>query len=114
MIRHLLSALLALTLATTSVHAAVMHSEMQGAVQMEICADTSAGLTTVTLDATGKPIPTAHRCPDCTIAPASLLPHQPQISRPVTRSIAKRQYAVATHTAAAPPNQSARDPPLPI
>ena len=111
MIRHLLSLLLALTLATTSVHAAVMHAEMQGAVQMEICADTSAGLTTITLDATGKPIPTAHRCPDCTAAIAALLPIPPQIAAAPTQSRSARPSHTRETLTSAPPNQSARDPP---
>ena len=111
MIRHLLSLLLALTLATTSVQAAVMHAEMQGATQMEICADTSAGLSTITLDATGKPIPSAHRCPDCTAAIAALLPSPPQIVAAPTHSRSARPALTATTRTATPPKQSARDPP---
>ena len=112
MIRHLLSLLLALTLATTSVHAAVMHAEMQGAVQMEICADTSGGgVAIITLDATGKPIPTAHRCPDCTAAIAALLPIPPQIAAAPTQSRSARPSHTRETLTSAPPNQSARDPP---
>ncbi|MES2435305.1 MAG: hypothetical protein V4586_15970 [Pseudomonadota bacterium] len=111
MIRNLLSLLLALTLATTSVHAAVMHSEMQGAVQMEICADTSAGLTTITLDATGKPIAAAHRCPDCTAAITALLPPPPHIAAAPSQSRSTRPDLTPTTRTTTPPNQSARDPP---
>lgn len=111
MIRSLLSLLLALTLATTSVQAAVMHAEMQGATQMEICADTSGGVMTITLDATGKPIPSAHRCPDCTAAIAALLAALPQIAAaPAHGRILLPALAAAVLTASAPP-QSARDPP---
>lgn len=111
MIRHLLSLLLALMLATTSVHAAVMHAEMQGAVQMEICADTSGGVMTITLDATGKPIPTPHRCPDCTAAIAALLPTPPQIATAPTHSRSARPAHARQTPTTTPPDQSARDPP---
>ena len=111
MIRHLLSLALALTLATTSVHAAVMRSEMQGAIQMEICADTSAGLNTITLDATGNQIPTAHRCPDCTAATLALLAPPAQIAAPLGPFRTDRPALTPTTLTITPPNQSARDPP---
>ena len=110
MIRHLFALLLALTLATTSVSAAVMHAEMQGAVQMEICAD-SGGVAIITLDSTGKPIPTAHRCPDCTAAIAALLPIPPQIAAAPIQSRSARPSHTRETLTSAPPNQSARDPP---
>lgn len=114
MIIRLLSLLLALTLATTSVSAAVMHSEMQGSSQIDICADSHAGsgLTTITLDATGKQI-THHNCPDCALAMA-LLPDPARSTPPQTSRIILHPTPAAHITSRASPTQSARDPPLPI
>lgn len=112
MIRQMLTLLLALTLATTSVSAAVMHSEMQGASQIEICSDSQdgSGLITVTLDAAGKQI-THHNCPDCTAAFA-LLPDTAR-SIPPQSSGALLHPTLATHTTSrAAPTESARDPPV--
>lgn len=111
MIRRLLLLILALTLAATSVQAAVMHAEMQGATQMEICADASGGVMTITLDATGKPIPTAHRCPDCTAAIAALLPSCLQIAAAQSQSRSALPPHAAHTLIATAPKQSARDPP---
>jgi hypothetical protein len=112
MIRHLLCLLLAFTVAATSVSAAVMHSEMQGASQIEICADShdGSGLTSITLDATGKQI-THHSCPDCTAAFAALLANLTQ-SRPLQSYRASIFAQMATDaTSRSAPTQSARDPP---
>ncbi|GLS85550.1 hypothetical protein GCM10010873_05230 [Cypionkella aquatica] len=111
MIRMLLSLLLTLTLAATSVRAAVMHSEMQGAYQMVICADSTLAQTTLTFDATGKPI-TAHHCPDCTTA-FSGLPQSPlQIAAaPATSRTLHPGLCPASATAQLP-NLAARDPPF--
>ena len=111
MIRHLLTLLLALTLASTSVHAAMTHAEMQGATQMEICADASGGVMTITLDASGKPIPSAHLCPDCTAATAALLMLQPQTAgAPTYRRTVRPTHTPKTLTTSLP-RRSARDPP---
>jgi hypothetical protein len=111
MIRSLLSLLLALTLATTSVSAAVMHNEMRGASQIEICADSqgASGLTTITLDATGKQI-THHNCPDCTAALA-MLPDTARSTPPQTSGALQHPSLAAHTTSGAAPTESARDPP---
>lgn len=63
--RLLIRLVLSLVLATTSVTSAVMHSEMQGASELVICADSASGTETVTLDPLGNPLPRMHPCPDC-------------------------------------------------
>ncbi|MDZ4393931.1 hypothetical protein [Cypionkella sp.] len=111
MLRHLFLLLLTLTLATTSVRAAVMHGEMQGAYQMVICADTSAGLTTLTFDVSGKPIDAAHPCPECTTANPALLHTLPQIAPAPTHGQTLPPARDPASATALPPRQSARDPP---
>ena len=113
MIRHLCTLLLALTLAATSVSAAVMHSEMQGAQQMVICADSASGSghATITLDATGKPIAHPHRCPDCTTATAALLPGQIMLPARTSASTPPDPQPQPRIASTNPPQQSARDPP---
>lgn len=110
MIRSLLSLLLALTLATTSVSAAVMHNEMRGASQIEICADSQDGLAIITLDATGKQI-SHHNCPDCTAAMAAILPDLGSTALPHSSRHILHSMGVADATSRSAPTQSARDPP---
>ena len=113
MIRQFCALLLALTLAATSVSAAVMQSEMQGAQQMLICSDSdaSSGLSLITLDATGRPITGAHHCADCTAASPVLLPGLIEVA-PHSAAItpARPRPSLDRASQAAPP-QSARDPP---
>ncbi len=113
MIRSLCALLLALTLAANSVNAAVMHAEMQGAQQMLICLDSAAGsgLTTITLDATGKPIDSPHRCPDCTAATAALLPDLTQLAHHNTATTPPHPLPAPDRASTTTPPQSARDPP---
>ena len=113
MIRHLFALLLALTLAASSVSAAVMQSEMQGAQQMVICSDSPAGsgLTTITLDATGKPIDRAHHCPDCTAAIAALIPDGVQFGPQNTATTPANPLLTPGRASTTTPAQSARDPP---
>lgn len=111
---RLLSFLLALTLAATSVPAAVMQSEMQGSHQMVICADTDAasGLTQITLDATGKPVDGAHSCPDCTAALGHALLPEPVQTRAPASSATPVLPGTLCHTASrSAPSQTARGPP---
>ncbi len=113
MIRSLFALLLALTLAANSVSAAVMQSEMQGAQQMLICSDSAAGssLTTITLDATGKPITSAHHCPDCTAATAALPPSLTQLAPHDSATTPPQPLPALDRASTTPPPQSARDPP---
>lgn len=113
MIRHLCTLLLALTLAATSVSAAVMHAEMQGAQQMVICSDSDmgSGIATVTLDATGKPIAHPHRCPDCSTVTAALLPGQIALAARSADATAPYPRSSQPVAGTSPPPQSARDPP---
>lgn len=113
MIRQLCTLLLALILATTSVSAAVMHAEMQGAQQMVICSDSAAGsgIATVTLDATGKPIAHPHRCPDCTVSVTALLPTLFALASRSGVSAPPDLLPQPIVASISPPPQSARDPP---
>ena len=113
MIRSLLSLLLALTLATSSVSAAVTHSRMQGAQQMVICSDsaTVSGLITITLDASGKPITSSHRCPDCTAAFPALLPSLIELGSRSAALAPPHPRTAADRASRSTPPQSARDPP---
>lgn len=112
---RLFASLLALILAVTSVSAAVMHSEMQGAVQMVICSDApdGSGLTSISLDASGNPIGPQHTCPECLAAlEAALLPVPLQQPAPPTRAT-RLSMAVAPAAASQPlPTNTARDPPV--
>lgn len=110
MIRHLLTLFLALTLATTSVSAAVMHNEMRGASQIEICADSQDGLAIITLDVTGKQI-SHHNCPDCTAAMAAILPDLGQPAPPKAGDLVQHSVVVSDVTSRSAPTESARDPP---
>lgn len=100
--RGVLIFLACLMLATTSVRSAVMLSEMQGAVEIVICADASGtGATSVLLDATGKPIKAHHGCIVCLTGAVATLP--PSLSYPTPPQTHMR------HTALPPPSlQSAR------
>lgn len=113
MIRSLFALLLSLVLAATSVSAAVTHGKMQGAQQMVICSDidTSSGLKTITLDATGKPIPNAHHCPDCTAGFAALLPRLIDLATRHAAQMPLHVRQVPDRVSRATPPQSARDPP---
>lgn len=114
MIRLLFTLLLALTLATTSVPAAVMRAKMLGATEMVICSDTptASGLATLTLDATGKPF-TPHNCPECLAALGmAVLPTTPMPPAPPSGATLIA-FAAAQHSASRPlPFASARGPPL--
>lgn len=113
MIRSLLSLLLALTLAASSVSAAVTHSRMQGAQQMVICSDsdTASGLITITLDASGKPITSHHHCPDCTAAFTALLPGLIELAPRSATLAPQHPLDAADRASRISPPQSARDPP---
>lgn len=111
--RVILSLLLSLILATTSVSAAVMHAEMQGSTEMVICSDIGAGgVTTLRIDATGKPIEHDHNCPDCIAALASaLLPDS--LDWPLPQSAAKPQFHLTASAGHGRPTPAAiaRGPP---
>lgn len=111
--RILLALLLTLTLAATSVSAAVMRSEMQGATEMTICSDIGeTGVTTIRLDATGKPIPAHHSCPDCTAAHATALILPPAaLLAPDTAARRLLPATLATGTGRPSPAAIARGPP---
>lgn len=114
MIRVLLSCLLALILGVTSVSAAVMRAQMQGAVQMVICSDTdkASGLTEITLDASGTPIAQPHNCPDCTAALAlGLLVSPPILAAPQTRALRLPATPQTPGTGQPAPAATARGPP---
>lgn len=109
------ASLLALILAATSVTAAVMHSEMQGAVQMVICSDTAdgSGLTSISLDASGNPTGPQHTCPECLAAlAAALLPAPPQQPVPPTRATRLHLAALPAAASQPLPANTARDPPV--
>lgn len=63
--RAFLGLCLVVILSLTSVTAAVARGQMAGAVDMVVCA--GSGVSSVTLDATGKPVE-VHHCPVCTVA----------------------------------------------
>ena len=112
--RILIALLLTLTLAATSVSAAVMHSEMQGATEMTICSDIDeGGLTTIRFDATGKPIPLHHHCPDCIAGLASaLIPTPTSILAPHTQARSLFPTLQTAGTGRPTPAGIARGPPL--
>jgi hypothetical protein len=107
-------ALLALCLTLTSVSSAVMHAEMQGSREMVICADAGgAGVVTIRLDATGKPIPGHHRCPECLASLATaLLPADVALTPPLTAATLVHSETQARGTSRPTPQASARGPPL--
>lgn len=111
---RIFASLLALILAATSVTAAVMHSEMQGAVQMVVCSDTSdgSGLTSISLDASGNPTGPQHTCPECLAAlGAALLPAPLPQPAPPTRAT-RLNFSAQPAAASQPlPANTARDPP---
>lgn len=111
--RLLLVLFLCLSLAATSVSSAVMHAEMQGASEMTICADAGgAGVITLMIDATGKPVPQHHNCPDCLAALASaLLPAQACVVAPQTGATRLHPARQASGTGRPSPNATARGPP---
>ena len=111
--RLMLALFLCLSLAATSVSSAVMHAEMQGATEMTICADAGgAGVATVLFDATGKPIPHHHKCPDCLAALASaLLPAQAEVIAPQTKANLLHPTAQPAGTGRPSPQAMARGPP---
>ncbi|KAF0174120.1 MAG: hypothetical protein FD162_1355 [Rhodobacteraceae bacterium] len=112
---RLFASLLVLILAATSVTASVMHSEMQGAVQMVICSDTpdGSGLTSITLDASGSPSGPHHACPECTAAlGAALLPAPTDQPAPPTRATRLPRSASLAAAGQPMPANSARDPPV--
>ena len=113
MFRRLCTLVFVLILVATSVSAAVMQSEMQGAQQMLICSDSAAGsgLSIITLDATGKPIASAHHCPDCAPATPALLPGQTMPAHHSVVTAAPPPQPMPARASTSPPPQSARDPP---
>ena len=113
MFRRLCTLVFVLILVATSVSAAVMQSEMQGAQQMLICSDSAAssGLSIITLDATGKPITSAHHCLDCTPAPPAMLPGQTLPAHHSVVTAAPPPPPMPARASTSPPRQSARDPP---
>jgi hypothetical protein len=112
LIRTLTCLSLALILALTSVHLAVMRGE-SGAVTtwLEICDD--GGVTFLAVDGTGTPVRSHPTCPDCVIAAAVIPPATPQAHRPTTATLA---LATAVLTLPQPPIQwldaTARGPPV--
>lgn len=83
MLHALLRICLVVCLSLTAVTAAVARGQMAGATEIVICAGT--GVTSVTLDATGKRVE-AHPCPVCTAATSGAsVPVAAVVVRPVTR-----------------------------
>lgn len=111
--RAIFALFLGLVLAATSVSAAVMHSEMQGAYDMTICADASdSGQTTIRLDATGKPITQHHRCPDCIASLATaLLPKAVALLAPARIPQGHYVTAASISPSRPSPQATARGPP---
>ena len=111
--RVILSLLLSLILATTSVSSAVMHAEMQGSTEMVICSDIGGdGVSRVLVDATGKPIEHHHSCPDCLAALASALPPAaPDWSVPQTAGQSRFHLTVSAGHGRPAPAATARGPP---
>ncbi len=75
---------LALTLAVSSITAAMAHGQVRVGTELVIC--TGAGLQTIVLDADGNPAGPPHVCPDCTQAFVLALNAAPVFpARPATR-----------------------------
>ena len=111
--RVMLGLFLSLMLVATSVSSAVMHSEMQGATEITICADLAgAGVTTLQLDATGKPLTAHHNCPECLAALSSvLLPAQITVLAPQTSQRSHYPATMVAGTGRPAPAAIARGPP---
>lgn len=111
--RVMLGLFLSLILAATSVSSAVMHCEMQGATEITICADLAdAGVTTLQLDATGKPLTAHHNCPECLAALSSvLLPAQITVLAPQTSQRSHYPATTVAGTGRPAPAAIARGPP---
>lgn len=75
---------LAITLALTSITAAMAHGQVRVGTDITIC--TGTGPQTITLDANGDPAGPPHICPDCTLALVlGYVSAPPFPARPVTR-----------------------------
>lgn len=112
---RLFASLFALILAATSVTAAVMHSEMQGTVQIVICSDTpdGSGLASISLDASGNPTGPQHTCPECLAAlGAGLLPVPTDQPAPPEHAARLPVPAASAATGQPLPANRARDPPV--
>jgi hypothetical protein len=108
--------LLSLVLAATSLTAAEMRGHASGSQWIEICSDTpdGSGITTLQLDAQGKPLGQMHNCPDCTLgAGMATLADAPVQSRPVTTARRLDRSLATAHRATLPAQSpKARAPPL--
>lgn len=102
---------LALSLALTSVTAAVAHLRAGGAEQIVICG-TPGVEEVVTLDSFGDPMEPGHHCPDCLTVVADSGPRAPDVTRPVAGLLAladgRGEQIGAALTA---PRPAARGPP---
>lgn len=110
-LRRLFTFFFALLLALTSVTLAVGQHAMPQGRTMVICTD--MGAQTVTLDANGNPVQSAHSCIDCNAAPVAQA-LAPALQLPLPPLVALGQWAqvepVAAHSRT-PPQTHARGPP---
>ena len=110
-IRAIISLVLTVLLALTSVTAAAARVQSAGAMQITICAGDGTHHE-ITLDAQGNPINPPHHCPDCSALTAA--PPEgaaPDLARPVGRSAPQVCAMVLPETVDLPPVPPARGPP---
>ncbi len=112
LLRPLIACLLALILMTGSVATAVARGEMAGVSAVTLCGSDGA-LTTLQIDASGKPVQPGHDCPHCLAAGALAIV---DAAPPVPGHTALRGTRVLPgQTVSVPPLQalapSARGPP---
>jgi hypothetical protein len=111
MMRLILSCLLAMALAMTSVTAAVARGQGQGISELVICS--GYGVVTITLDEKGNPTGPVHSCPVCLAAMGpALLPDAPQPHRPLSRAVGLERPMAQSGTGRSEPAPNARGPPL--
>lgn len=109
--RAIISLVLTVLLALTSVTAAAARVQSAGAMQITICAGDGTHHE-ITLDAQGNPINPPHHCPDCSALTAA--PPEgaaPDLARPVGRSAPQVCAMVLPETVDLPPVPPARGPP---
>jgi hypothetical protein len=109
--RAIISLVLTVLLALTSVTTAAARVQSVGAMQMTICAGDGTHHE-ITLDAQGNPISPSHHCPECsalTAAPPAGM--APDLARPVGRTALQVCAMVLPETVDLPPVPPARGPP---
>lgn len=108
--RPLIALSLALILAVTSVTMSVARGQTRVAGEIVIC--TGLGITTLAVDATGRPVGVAHICPDMVLGLMAALDLAPPVLlRPEGVDVAVFAADLPRmHTRTAPPSR-ARDPP---